>query len=343
MTDLSEQEKLGQLTADQLAEWKTRWPARNQLRDYVAKWLGKTTANERSVATYSKRADEVRSGHVGLIDATKKSTWRMTKYSIIYRLSEQIEDALRNSAKADRENRYADASAMIAEALKFKARIDEIRTTQVPSGLASAKSKRAVVSKLPADFYDSYFRAALGTQLEDVLACMGVIGGRPSEYDPQHGVTVCRDGGNLKFRIAGSKVKGSTQGLAWREITVLPRSDCAQYLYEKCESGPFVVTVESSDWLTQHVRRHCKKLTGRDDITPYVWRNRFAVQVKSEWRQDKEAIAISMGHSSTDSQSRYGYYGGRSKKVFTDKIVAINGSKSRAEIRVKASKMTLFI
>lgn len=326
-----------QSALDLFIQWKARWEERNQLRDYIAKWIITSSASEKSISDYRKRVQEVRGRGTGLNEARTKSTWRKTKYSLKHVMAEEIEEALKQTAKADREQRYADAISLIDEALRKKKRIEELDNARLPAGLASPKSKKTLVAKMPKNFADIYFIRAKGTDLEDLFAAMGVIGGRPIEYDTKHGVTVCRLGDKLKFKILGAKIKGESQGMAWREITVTPSSDCAMHLFRKCENGAVTITAESSDWVTQSVRNFGRKLSGREDITPYLWRNRFALQLKSEMGDDKAGMAIAMGHASTNSLARYGYYGGRSA-VFPDKIIEVTGAKTRAEITTKAPK-----
>lgn len=324
--------------SDNFSNWQAMWPARNALRDDIKKWRENSSAKEKSKEDYKKRVDQMERGRYSLDQIRTASTWRKTKYAHIYVWSEKISDAIKEADIADRAKRYSTAIKCIEVAEKYKKMLDKIRSTKMPANLEKKKSKLKLVAKLPANFTDLCFQMAPNGAVKDAVAAMGVAGFRPCEFDHAHGVKASRDGENLKLKVIGAKVKGESQGLEWREVTVVPKSKCALYLFNRCASGEVDIggvnsDVKSSQWLTDRIRTIGRQLTGRNDITPYVFRHRFATQIKAEWPDDKVSIAISLGHATTKTQATYGYRGGKSN-VSPDKIIAINGAKPRESIRV---------
>ena len=327
---------------DNYSTWRAMWPTRNVLRDYSKEWRENCSANKESINDYKKRVGEMERGGYALNEIRSASTWRKTKYAHIYIWSEKILAALTEADKADRDKCYSSAIKCIEEAAKYKKMLDEIRSARVPKHLEKKKSKLKLVAKLPRNFTDLCFQLAPNGGVKDAVAVMGVAGFRPGEFDPNHGVMISRDGEYLKLTVIGEKVKGNSQGIEWREVTVVPKSQCALYLFNKCESGEFDIggfnsDIKSSQWLTDRVRAIGRQLTGRDDITPYVWRHRFATQMKAEWPDDKVSVAMSLGHSTTKTQATYGYRGGKSN-IYPDKIVSVGGAKPRESIRVPENR-----
>ena len=114
-----------------LTIWRTFWPERNELRAYVSDWCVKSDANKKTIDNYWKRVDLAERSELGLDAARTVSSWRATKYAYVHVLSTLVMEAVKGADRADREKRYGDATHLIEEAIKDKARLNQIRNARL--------------------------------------------------------------------------------------------------------------------------------------------------------------------------------------------------------------------
>lgn len=139
---------------------------------------------------------------------------------------------------------------------------------------------------------------------QNALAISLLSGCRPAEIEA--GVTVKSDGSNLILTIKGAKLS-EIRGQETRQLSISPDHFAAKHLLSQLENAS-ELTVSSnakcfSDATRQAGKRAFPKL--KIGVSPYSIRHAIASQLKASGVA-ADAVAMTLGHAATASQSAYG-------------------------------------
>ena len=179
-----------------------------------------------------------------------------------------------------------------------------------PNPVPSAKSKRAGLKELPADWMDVLWQEAVARPFIhlDALSVIMVTGCRPAEVCS--GVGVRRVPGGVQVVVRGSKVRVGA-GQPWRLLTVAlgadgPAAHLAS-LADKAGGKALVKAACDRNALSMgiaHVAAAC--LPGRR-ISAYDLRHQRASDARAAFGGDLEKLAAWLGHAGTDTVRYYAH------------------------------------
>lgn len=114
------------------------------------------------------------------------------------------------------------------------------------------------------------------------------------------------DDRHLIITINGAKVT-EQNGQPWRKLTFcVSQSEEAARLWQiASRKGGNILVKREPRTFHQNLERACVK-AGLPGISAYTCRHYFASQLKFEWGNAREAIAMALGHASTATQQAYG-------------------------------------
>lgn len=140
---------------------------------------------------------------------------------------------------------------------------------------------------------------------KNALAISLLSGCRPAEIEA--GITVKRDGNNLILTIKGAKLS-EIRGQEQRELSISPDHFAAQHLLSQLNDSAPELTVSSnakafSDATRQAGKRAFPRL--KIGVSPYSIRHAVASELKASGVA-ADAVAMTLGHAATASQSAYG-------------------------------------
>jgi integrase len=140
---------------------------------------------------------------------------------------------------------------------------------------------------------------------QNALAISLVSGCRPAEIEA--GIQVKKDeNGNLILTIKGAKLS-EIRGQETRELSISPDHFAARHLLAQLGNGNEIVISSNSKAFSEATRQAGKRAFPRLKIgvSPYSIRHAVASQLKASGIA-QDAIAMTLGHAATASQSAYG-------------------------------------
>jgi len=166
------------------------------------------------------------------------------------------------------------------------------------------------------------------TKHQNALAVSLLSGCRPAEIEA--GVVVKKDeNGNLVLTIRGAKLS-EIRGQETRNLVISPDHFAARHLLAQINDSAPEITVSSnakafSDATRQAGKRAFPRL--RVGVSPYSIRHAVASQLKASGI-DADAVAMTLGHAATASQSAYGraHHGNRGGAALA--IVGVSASRA---------------
>lgn len=228
-----------------------------------------------------------------------KAAWR-------YQQAGHLLEALRRS---DRARKAGDKTGAGDWRKRAEALAGVLESEEAPWKGATGKkkgktSKRASLSRLPEDWRERLIKAL---KPDDVLPAvvLALTGCRPCEY--KKGVTLERDGDDLKVTIHGGKQSAFTQGgQAVRVLVFDGRDALANALIGLADKtgGMAWVQEDLGAWRKRFTRAAAK--LGFKGISPYSLRHQFSGDQKQRgWNDDR--LSQALGHASARMKQNYGH------------------------------------
>lgn len=183
-----------------------------------------------------------------------------------------------------------------------------------PRPVRGAASKKHDLRHLPDGWREQVWQQMRG-KFKDVCAALCLCPARPAEYldvrddGKPGGILVIRQGDTLVFTSRPVKSHRGRYGTGRSIIAVdIVRGGApAQHLAELCDrsDGKIMLTVSSADALRKSVARAGARAKMPCGISPYTFRHQAIADAKATFGAGA-AVASGAGHSSLQSQSRYG-------------------------------------
>jgi integrase len=238
------------------------------------------------------------------MNAVSRESWRSTRAAIVTAASLQWALALTSQRETMKAEGLATAGEEARRALFFALLAkDALEADKPDQRSAPRRSKRAVLSRLPAEFQKSVYQAATDTQ-RPAVAVLWATGCRPAELEK--GARVCLEEDCLVVELRGAKVTART-GHTWRRLYIDRRTAAGRALLEQLGQRT-----------TMEVQRKAKRIAndfadirarlghGFEGLSPYCMRHAASADAKASDEMNPEEVAGMMGHVSTRTQSRYG-------------------------------------
>lgn len=139
---------------------------------------------------------------------------------------------------------------------------------------------------------------------KNALAISLLSGCRPAEIEA--GIHVKRDGNNLILTIKGAKLS-EIRGQETRQLSISGEHFAAKHLLSQLENAPEITVSSNAKAFSDATRQAGKRAFPRLKIgvSPYSIRHAVASQLKASGIA-QDAVAMTLGHAATASQSAYG-------------------------------------
>lgn len=250
----------------------------------------------------------------GIVDTTSARTYFRRLAAAKHFVQARLEEAL---SEQDKRQRAGDSAAWLSSVAVLDFMVGLHRTIELHRGSCPLenpkprRSKRRSLKALPSDFREQMSDALTGSTYKLPYLVAAVTGCRPAEL--QTGVVVELDGNNITFTIVGAKVKGSSQGQAFRKIGYdvntqhpLVRELVNELLMRQVRE--LNVSVQSKVNLTSALRRVGRKLWPQNkvDVTVYTLRHAAASQFKQHLSPDE--VSQALGHRVDKTATVYGQH-----------------------------------
>ena len=298
--------------------------------------------SEKTAAEYRQLFQKLTASGTHFSQAASKNTFYKQRAASLFVLAESAKSLMNQRDKVEKgtEN-HAEIVQNLAEISKF---FDDFPANSAPeSGENQSKitwkdvktsekmeshSKKIGLGKLvKIEQWQEKLFEKCSTKHQNALAVSLLSGCRPAEIEA--GVTVKRDeNGNLLLTISGAKLS-EIRGQETRALSISPDHFAARHLLAQLENAP-ELTVSSnakafSDATRQAGKRAFPRL--RVGVSPYSIRHAVASQLKASGI-DADAVAMTLGHAATASQSAYGraHYGGAGGSPLA--IVGVSASRA---------------
>lgn len=245
-------------------------------------------------------------GYVAHVATVMPAQFVLTRSAVIHGLWTSIRHKIREAVRKITQGLTGSATADVNLAAAYRQIIEDLRKQNPPEDAFTrkGKSKRGSLKNLPDDWQkrlaDNTSTAALPAILVSLLS-----GCRPEELSMGITVSILNDR-QLCISIIGAKTT-ENNGQPWRKLTYdAGLSDLAAILWRitSCKGGVLQIKREPRT-LHKNMAAASRK-AGLPPICAYVARHYLASQLKHAWADDKEAIAMALGHASTATQKVYG-------------------------------------
>lgn len=245
-------------------------------------------------------------GYVAHVAMVTPAQFVLTRSAAIHGLWTNIRHKILEAVGKITQGLAGSATADVNLAAAYRQMIEDLRKQHPPEDAFTrkGKSKRGSLKKLPNDWQkrlaDNTSTAALPAILVSLLS-----GCRPEELSM--GITVSTlDDRQLCIYIKGAKTTESN-GQPWRKLTYdVGLSDLAATLWRIISRKGGVLQVQREPRTLHKNLAVASGKAGLPPISAYVARHYLASQLKHAWTDDKEAIAMTLGHASTATQKVYG-------------------------------------
>lgn len=193
-------------------------------------------------------------------------------------------------------------------------------TSEGPHPRRGKGSKKHELKKLPHDWTDRIWRAAMDAQWKylDALAVHILSPARPAEFvrgvrdgRDVEGIEIALEGDVLVIRVAPVKSHGGKYGTGETELRLDVRREnlAVAHLVRLCEDhgGSTVVSLEDTNPMRKALCKLGRKVFPDVDvtITGYLFRHQYIADLKATVGAG-EAVAVAAGHCTDRTQSRYG-------------------------------------
>ena len=222
---------------------------------------------------------------------------------------------------------------------------DQIADPKAHYHQADHKQKPATDEQL-----EKFYAAAKRSSFKEAFLICEFSGVRPEELGNGVRVELTKIDGAvaLRFHVESAKCDGKNKGLDLRTIEVKAPKDASNSVKERYKQlATIVATQGKKNGYIYRVEPTAKQTAGQRitnafkttakaadvDMAAYSMRHRFSAQVKQANKGDAVAVALAMGHQSTETQRHYAR-ANRSKGVSPVQITGINviGTQIRGAI-----------
>ena len=165
------------------------------------------------------------------------------------------------------------------------------------------------------------------TKHQNALAISLLSGCRPAEIES--GVVIKKDeSGNLILTIRGAKLS-EIRGQETRVLSISPDHFAAKHLLAQIENGQELTVSSNAKCLSDATRQAGKRAFPRlrIGVSPYSIRHAVASQLKASGVA-ADAVAMTLGHAATASQSAYGRAHHGTKGAAALAIVGVSASRA---------------
>lgn len=238
------------------------------------------------------------------MDGVSRQSWRATRAAIVTAASVQWVLALGKKQSALKAGDLTTAGEKARRAL-FCALLakDALEADKPSHRSAPRRSKRVVLSRLPAGFQKMVYQAATDTQ-RPAVAILWATGCRPAEIEK--GARVCLEEDCLVVELRGAKVTAGT-GHAWRRLYIDRRTAAGRAVLEQLGNRTSMEVQRKAKRIANDFADIRARLGhGFEGLSPYCMRHAASAAAKSSEAMNPEDVAGLMGHVSTRTQSRYG-------------------------------------
>ena len=317
---------------------------------------------------YASMQHKDENGNTGLkidLSTLRKGTRYVKKSAGLYVMRKQLKATLREAkallksgAKGDVTSETANRlyGEKIAEGFKLVKKIEafqalpwgEIEDKKAHYRQADHKQRPATDAQLVA-FYESAQRSSFKTAF---LVCE-FAGTRPEELGKGVRVELVKISGAvaLRFHIESAKCDGAKKGLDVRVVEVKAPTEATKAVKERFkELANIVAGSKTKTGLTVFVEKTEKQTSGQRltnafkttakasgvDMSAYSMRHRFSAQVKQANPGDAVAVALALGHQTTETQRHYARATRGKSGISPVSIVGVNVGGS--EIRGNATR-----
>ncbi|MDP3672670.1 MAG: site-specific integrase [Telluria sp.] len=273
-----------------------------------------------------------------ICDTTSKRTYFRRLAATKHFVQARLADAL---SEQDKRQRAGDHAAWLSSVAVVEFLIGLQRTIEQHRGSCPLmdpkprKSKRRSLRALPSDFREQMHDALKTSMYRLPFLVAAVTGCRPEEL--QTGVTVELDDTHITMTIAGAKVKGTTQGQAWRKIgyDADTQHPLVRELVDELSARQvreLNINVNSKVNFTSALRRAGRRLWPQNkvDVTGYSLRHAAA----SNWKEflSPHEVSQALGHCVDKTSSTYG------QRQISRSSGGLQPSKIQAARTVKATR-----
>lgn len=301
-----------------------------------------TDVSEKTAQEYRQTFQKLSEKGVHFSQATSKNSFYKARAATLFSLAEGAKTLLNQRDKAQKGTpEHAEIVQKLGEISAF---FDDFPANSDPengenhskitwkdvksSEKMESHSKKTGLGKLvKIEQWQEKLFEKCSTKHQNTLAVSLLSGCRPAEIEA--GVLVKRDeSGNLILTIKGAKLS-EIRGQETRQLSISPDHFAAKFLLSQLDSAP-EMTVSSnakcfSDATRQAGKRAFPKL--KIGVSPYSIRHAVASELKASG-VDADAVAMTLGHAATASQSAYGraHHGSGSGAALA--IVGVSASRA---------------
>lgn len=313
----------------------------------LKKILKPSTASEATLKMYDREVHRLISKYqtkspdqlfAAICDTTSKRTYFKRLAAAKHFVQARLADAL---SEQDKRQRTGDTAAWLSSVAVVDFILGLHRTIEQHRGSCPLvdpkprKSKRRSLRALPPDFREQMHTAMRTSMYRLPFLVAAVTGCRPEEMET--GVTVELDDTQITITIAGAKVKGITQGQAWRKIgyDVDTKHPLVRELLDELSTRQvreLSIDVQSKVNFTSAIRRIGRMLwpKNKNEVTGYTLRHAAANDFKACLSPDE--VSQALGHCVDKTASMYG------QRQMSRSSGGLQPSKIQAASAVKATR-----
>ena len=300
------------------------------------------SVSEKTAAEYRQLFQKLQEKGVHFSQATSKNTFYKQRAASLFVLAESAKSLMN---QRDRAQKGTPEHAEIVQKLSeisaffddFPANPDpensenqsKITWKDVKTGekMTSFSKKTGLGKLVKIENWEKKLFEKCSSKHQNALAVSLLSGCRPAEIES--GVVIKRDdSGNLILTIRGAKLS-EIRGQETRELSISPDHFAAKHLLAQIENGQEMVISSNAKCMSDAVRQAGKRAFPRlrVGVSPYSIRHAVASQLKASGI-DADAVAMTLGHAATASQSAYGraHYSGAGGSPLA--IVGVSASRA---------------
>jgi len=276
--------------------------------------------SERTATEYRKTFQKLQEKGVHFSEASSKNTFYKNRAATLFSLAEGAKFLMNQRDKCEKGTEYhAEIVQKLAEISKF---FDDFPANSDPESnengskitwedvksskkMESHSKKNGLGKLVKIENWEQKLFEKCSTKHQKALAVSLLSGCRPAEIEA--GVLVKNDeSGNLVLQIKGAKLS-EIRGQETRELSISREHFAAKFLLGQLDRAPEITVSSNAKAFSDAVRQAGKRAFPRlrVGVSPYSIRHAVASSLKASG-VDADAVAMTLGHAATASQSAYG-------------------------------------
>lgn len=298
--------------------------------------------SEKTAAEYRQTFQKLQDKGAHFSQATSKNSFYKARAASIFCLAEGAKTLLNQRDKAQKGT--PEHAAIVQKLTEISSFFDDFPANSTPENgenqskitwkdvksdekMESHSKKNGLGKLVKIENWEQKMFEKCSSKHQNALAVSLLSGCRPAEIEA--GVTVKRDeNGNLLLTISGAKLS-EIRGQETRVLSISSEHFAAKHLLAQLENGNEIVISGNAKAFSEATRQAGKRAFPKlkVGVSPYSIRHAIASQLKASG-VDADAVAMTLGHAATASQSTYGraHHGGAGGSPLA--IVGVSASRA---------------